>query len=111
MYHHFPDGNEQVAASAIEQSGTDIVDALGLLFDTSGSVAEGIRRFCNYYIHELESSDFARGCPLATVALETSGTANKIQRQTGTAFEGIISLVAHTLKAQDLRLHAVESAE
>lgn len=98
LYHHFPDGKEQVAAGAIEQSGHSIVHALREMIKTTGSLIDGIQRFCDYYIKELETSGYARGCPLATVALETSATENLVQQQTATAFEAIIAVVSDQLR-------------
>ncbi len=97
LYHHFPDGKEQIAAGAIEQSGYSIVHALREMIKTTGSLIDGIQRFCDYYIKELETSGYARGCPLATVALEISATENLVQQQTATAFEAIIAVVADQL--------------
>ncbi|GBE24112.1 MAG TPA: TetR/AcrR family transcriptional regulator [Actinobacteria bacterium] len=97
LYHHFPDGKEQIAAGAIEQSGHSIVYALREMIKTAGSLADGIQQFCDYYISELEASGYARGCPLATVALETSATENPVQQQTAAAFEAIIAVVADQL--------------
>jgi AcrR family transcriptional regulator len=97
LYHHFPDGKEQIAAGAIEQSGHSIVYALREMIKTTGSLADGIQQFCDYYINELEASGYARGCPLATVALETSATENPVQQQAAAAFETIIAVVADQL--------------
>jgi AcrR family transcriptional regulator len=100
LYHHFPDGKEQVAAGAIEQSGHAIVYALREMIKEAGTLVEGIRQFCDYYIRELEISDFARGCPLATVALETSATDNPVQQQTATAFDNIVAVVADQMSIE-----------
>ena len=102
LYHHFPDGKEQLAAGATAQSGQTIVHALREMIKSAGSAADGVRTFCDYYIKELETSGYARGCPLATVALETSATENPVQQQTATAFENIISVIADQLHDEGL---------
>lgn len=102
LYHHFPNGKEQLAAGAVTQSGQTIVHALREMIRTAGSVADGVRTFCDYYIKELETSGYARGCPLATVALETSATTNPVQQHTATAFDAIVSVVADQLSHENV---------
>jgi TetR/AcrR family transcriptional repressor of lmrAB and yxaGH operons len=100
LYHHFPGGKSQLAAQALHQSGQRIVTALERFVDEAGSVAVAVGRFCDHYVDELRSSDYRRGCPLATVALESGDLADDVHGELAAAMTGMIDLVARRIAAE-----------
>lgn len=70
LYFHFPDGKEQMAAEAIAGAGKLVAGALEALFDAGPRPRDGVHAMFEMLMLELERSDFKRGCPVATVALE-----------------------------------------
>ncbi|HEX6870955.1 MAG TPA: TetR/AcrR family transcriptional regulator [Micromonosporaceae bacterium] len=113
LYHHFPAGKAELAAASLRQSGAAILTWLEKLADERGTVAEAVRGFCDTYIAQLTSSDYRRGCPLATVALESADLPEIVQQEIGAAFRAMEDLLARRLAAQspsasDLRPLATE---
>ena len=49
-------------------------------------------------IEELRASDFQAGCPISTVALESSGTTNPLQAACSSAFHSIQAVIAEGFK-------------
>jgi TetR/AcrR family transcriptional repressor of lmrAB and yxaGH operons len=69
--HHFPGGKEQLAAEAIALSGAAYERMLrGAL--SGAHPADAVRSWAYAAAGALESSGWADGCPVATVALETA---------------------------------------
>lgn len=74
LYFHFPGGKEQLAAEAVAQSGRQLRDML------AAALARGdIDAVFDALANLLEESDFQRGCPIATVALDAASDSEKIR--------------------------------
>jgi TetR/AcrR family transcriptional repressor of lmrAB and yxaGH operons len=71
--HHFPGGKEQLAAEAVRLSGTAYQRLLAGALEHDHP-AEAVRAWSRVAAHQLEASEWADGCPVATVALETAHT-------------------------------------
>lgn len=97
LYHHFPGGKAELAASAIHHGGADMVARLRRLHERTGSVARSIEAFCDHYRESLEATGFVAGCPIATVALEGPSLDPTVRAQTGSEFGGLIGLLADAL--------------
>lgn len=81
LYFHFPGGKEQLALEALKASHEDIVGRLRAAFDAEGDdFRAGLRRFAGELAAQLEDSDYARGCPIATVVLESAGLPDSLRR-------------------------------
>lgn len=80
LYHYFPGGKEEIAATAIQESGSSFGEAIQDCIDTEGSVAKGFARFIREYALLFEESDFTKGCPIATVTLETASNSEILQQ-------------------------------
>jgi len=98
LYHHFPKGKEELSAAAITYSGTQMLAALKKLIDKSGNPIEGLYAFFDYYIDQLEESGFKKGCPLATVSLETASGVPMVQQACKKAFDDIQNLLQQNLQ-------------
>ena len=67
IYHHFPGGKEEIAASAIGNLGALVRELLESLF-ASMPVDRAVLAMFDYMAGRLEASDWADGCPIGTPA-------------------------------------------
>ncbi|MFD8158456.1 TetR/AcrR family transcriptional regulator [Streptomyces malaysiensis] len=79
LYFHFPGGKDQLVAESIRRAGRAIDDVMGGLVDSSASAAEFVDGMLRHLGDRLEESDWRKGCPVATVALETAATNDLLQ--------------------------------
>ncbi len=100
LYHHFPGGKSQLAAQSLHREGQRLVAGLQRFVDEADSVAAAVGRFCDYFAAELLSSDYRRGCPLATVALESGDLADDVHGELATAMTSMIDLVARCIAVE-----------
>ena len=72
LYHHFPGGKTELAVAAIDAA----VSALGARMDTllrrEADPVAALRAWLSGAQRQLERTGFAAGCPLGTVALEST---------------------------------------
>ncbi|MFF3842583.1 TetR/AcrR family transcriptional regulator [Streptomyces sp. NPDC001930] len=79
LYFHFPGGKDQLVGESVRRAGRTIGDALEDLADSSVSVAEFADAVLRHLGDRLEESGWRKGCPVATVALETAATNDPLQ--------------------------------
>src|ERR1700761_8729957 len=70
IYHHFPDGKDQLIAAAIELAGTRAVSLLDAL--DGASAAEIVDGFVAMWRVVLERSEFEAGCSVLAVTVSSS---------------------------------------
>lgn len=71
LYHYFPGGKEQLAATAVRVAGTMVADTLTEIASEAVSFPDFLSRYLYMLAGWLEDSDFQDGCPIATVLLES----------------------------------------
>ncbi|MBS7664245.1 TetR/AcrR family transcriptional regulator [Pseudomonas lalucatii] len=71
LYHHFPGGKAELAVAAIEHIGRRIDDLVARLFAQQPDPLQALHSWLQGALQQLQNSRFERGCPLATVALES----------------------------------------
>lgn len=98
VYFHFRGGKDELAEAAIERAAGGLGDGIEHLFATSASVAEAVDRICGAMAATLEATGFERGCPLATVALETVATSDRLAAACARGFEGWQASIARRLE-------------
>lgn len=97
FYHYFPGGKEQLAAAAME-TGAQAFDALiAQALHSSADVADCLAAIALDTARVLQSSDWERGCPVATTALETVFGSAQLQAVAREAFERWTGLVRDRL--------------
>ncbi|QKV77932.1 TetR/AcrR family transcriptional regulator [Amycolatopsis sp. Hca4] len=102
LYFHFPGGKEQLAAEAVRLSS----ERTGALFDAilrdAPDPATGIDRAIDALAGVLTESDFQRGCPLATVALDAAPASEPIRRACTDGYESWHVVLGDYLAGQGL---------
>jgi TetR/AcrR family transcriptional repressor of lmrAB and yxaGH operons len=86
-HHHFPGGKEQLGIAAIELGARAVVERIGLLLAKHETIPRAVKAWCKASAADLEQSDFRDGCPIATVALETSGDSAALSAACREAFD------------------------
>ncbi len=70
LYHHFPGGKAELGAAAMKAAGTGMAQALTECRGRTDTTADAVRAYGELLASWLENSNFVKGCPVATVALE-----------------------------------------
>jgi TetR/AcrR family transcriptional repressor of lmrAB and yxaGH operons len=78
LYFHFPGGKEELVALALEKSSESLSELLEQVLATAPTAELALEMIAGYFGSQLESSQFTKGCPLATVALEQSATSDAL---------------------------------
>ncbi len=73
FYFHFPGGKEQLAVEAVRASGELVAAVIESVLADTASPGAAVRAFATLQAAQLAGSDYTRGCPVATVALERAG--------------------------------------
>jgi AcrR family transcriptional regulator len=95
IYHHFPDGKDQLIAAAIEVAGAGAVELLDSL-DGAGA-AEIVDGFLAMWRVVLERSRFTEGC--SVLAVTVSADSPELLNRAGTIFRGWQSRLAELFVA------------
>lgn len=97
LYHHFPGGKNELAVVAIQTAVTHLRHTLAGLVATNQPPEAILIAWMNGAYQQLEKSLFERGCPLATVALESGAADIDIRAALSEAFQGIRGDIAAML--------------
>jgi TetR/AcrR family transcriptional repressor of lmrAB and yxaGH operons len=103
LYHHFPGGKTALAVAAIDAT----VDRLVRPLQNLGTVgpeqlAERLAQWLAGAGRQLASSGFERGCPLATVALESTAADTELRAALAAAFARLRDALQAALARQGL---------
>ena len=93
LYFHFPGGKQELAIAAMERSATQLRDAMAAILDSSDDVGEAIGRLVDALAAGLAGSQFADGCPIATVALETASESEAMRGAAQAAFDSWLEVL------------------
>ena len=78
LYHYFPEGKEQIASEAVVQSGKATAERIQNGLSGNSNPAKAIHDFILNVADHVESSGFAAGSPLTSVAMETATKSERI---------------------------------
>lgn len=102
LYFHFPGGKEQLAAEAVRLSGERTGALLQAVLDDAPDPATAIDRAVGALAAFLAESDFQRGCPLATVALDAAAASEPIREACVDGYASWHRILAGYLATQGL---------
>ena len=98
LYHHFPDGMEEVAEAALSASGAFVAEALREALHAAPSAGEGIVRFLDVVGGQTPEEQCA-GCPIAPTALESPIISPHLRAAAARCFDEQEGLIAARLRA------------
>jgi len=102
LYFHFPGGKEQLAAEAVRLSSERTGALLRAIVRDAPDVATAIDRVVDALANFLTESDFQRGCPLATVALDAAAESEPIREACADGYSAWHDILTDYLAAQGL---------
>jgi TetR/AcrR family transcriptional repressor of lmrAB and yxaGH operons len=96
VYHYFPGGKEQIGVEALARSG----DKIRRTIERAGDAPDLPAAINNYFVvnaERLRDSDYERGCPIATVCLETASDIEPIRQVCEAVFKSWQATLAQVL--------------
>ena len=90
LYHFFPGGKSALGAETVRRSGAKYGELLGAIIPPERDLVEGVRDFFATAAANHADSGYEDACPIATVALEMSGSDEDIRRACADVFAGWI---------------------
>lgn len=99
LYHHFPGGKTELTVAAIEFTVTQMLARLEKVLARSADPVDGLVAWMSGAQKMLNESAFECGCPLATVALESTADDTLIRAALTDAFTAIRARIAAALVA------------
>jgi TetR/AcrR family transcriptional regulator, lmrAB and yxaGH operons repressor len=110
LYHFFPGGKEHLGVEAVRMSGAGYCRLIAKIAAEAGSAAAAVQRMFDLSSEALERSDFADGCPIANVAVETANTHEALRHACSDVFHAWTSLTAEQLEADGLARDQAQEA-
>jgi TetR/AcrR family transcriptional regulator, lmrAB and yxaGH operons repressor len=98
LYHHFPNGKQELAAAVVESAGTEIERLLRQFLDSDSTVADIVDGWIDLLIAQL-ASDRRDGCPIEPIATESVNASSEVREASARAFAGWTAAVAERLRA------------
>jgi TetR/AcrR family transcriptional repressor of lmrAB and yxaGH operons len=102
LYFHFPGGKEQLAAEAVRLSGRRTGSLLEAILRDAPDAPTAIDRAVEALASFLTESDFQRGCPLATVALDAAAESEPIREACADGYSAWHEILRDYLAEQQL---------
>jgi TetR/AcrR family transcriptional repressor of lmrAB and yxaGH operons len=99
LYHHFPGGKAQLTVEAIGYTVQRTLTQLDKLFGGNPRPLDGLIKWFRVAEELLAETAFERGCPLATVALESTANDTSIREALAAGFESIRAGLSRGLQA------------
>ncbi len=108
LYHHFPQGKQQLAAAVVERSGAAIEQLLRRFLAGDLPVADIVDRWVDVLIGGL-AADGRDGCPIEPVATESVHASPVMREASARAFTGWCKAIEERLGAEDWPATEAES--
>lgn len=108
LYHHFPGGKGELAVAAIEHISQHIDSLFERLFVQQADPLQAMHHWLQGALQQLENSQFERGCPLATIALESGPEDVEIRAALQRSFKAVRQALSRQLQAHG---HSDEQAD
>jgi TetR/AcrR family transcriptional repressor of lmrAB and yxaGH operons len=108
LYHHFPGGKDQLVGEALATAGREVDGIVGELATKAATSRELVLGLLDALADRMVAAGYAKGCPVATVALEVAATNDDLQSICGGIYAGWQQALADALQADG---HAAAEAE
>lgn len=108
LYHHFPGGKAELAVAAVEATIARLCVSLDERM-AGGDPAAALMAWINGAQRRLEASGYEKGCPLATIALETTQDDVEIRAALGKGFAQIRTRIGAALAKAGYEARNAES--
>jgi len=102
LYFHFPGGKEQLAAEAVRLSSERTGALLEAILRDAPDAVTAIDRAVEALAGFLTESDFQRGCPLATVALDAAAESEPIREACADGYSSWHEILSNYLAEKQL---------
>lgn len=79
LYHHFPGGKDQLVAEALAVAGREVDEIVNDAGAKARDSRELVSALLNALADRMVAADYAKGCPIATVALDVAATNDALQ--------------------------------
>jgi TetR/AcrR family transcriptional regulator, lmrAB and yxaGH operons repressor len=99
LYHHFPEGKQELAAAVVDSVGADIERRLRELLDSGLPVADIVDGWIDLMASGL-AGDQRDGCPIEPIATESVNASPQVREASARAFGGWCLAVADRLRAE-----------
>jgi TetR/AcrR family transcriptional regulator, lmrAB and yxaGH operons repressor len=98
LYHHFPEGKQELAAAVVDSVGADIERHLREILDSGLPVADIVDGWIDLMASGL-AGDQRDGCPIEPIATESVNASPHVREASARAFGGWCLAVADRLRA------------
>ncbi|OMC43119.1 TetR family transcriptional regulator [Mycobacterium sp. IS-2888] len=98
LYHHFPQGKQQLAAAVVESEGTSIEQLLRRFLATGRPVADIVDRWLDLLAAGL-AGDHRDGCPIEPIATESVNASPLVREASARAFRGWCAAIEDRLRS------------
>lgn len=109
LYHHFPNGKEELTAAAISSAGERLEKQIEAAVAHHTDLFGVLQEFTDHLGQELEESGFQKGCPIATVVLEIAAENDRIQKVCSETYSRWQNLLQALLLKSGMEESRVES--
>jgi len=96
LYHHFPQGKQQLAAAVVDHTGAGIERLLRRFLASGLPVADIVDRWIDLLVDGL-SADRRDGCPIEPIATESVNASALVREASARAFSGWCSAIEERL--------------
>jgi TetR/AcrR family transcriptional regulator, lmrAB and yxaGH operons repressor len=99
LYHHFPQGKQQLAAAVVDAAGGDIERLLRRFLATGRPVADIVDRWIDLLVAGL-AGDQRDGCPIEPIATESVHASPLVRAASARAFAGWCAAIEERLRSE-----------
>ncbi|MGO9507954.1 MAG: TetR/AcrR family transcriptional regulator [Mycobacterium sp.] len=99
LYHHFPQGKQQLAAAVVDNAGAGIEQLLRRFLATDRPVADIVDRWIDLLTAGL-AGDQRDGCPIEPIATESVNASPEIRAASARAFRGWCLAIEERLRSE-----------
>jgi TetR/AcrR family transcriptional repressor of lmrAB and yxaGH operons len=98
LYHHFPQGKQQLAAAVVDAEGAGIEQLLRRFLATGRPVADIVDRWVDL-LETVLAGDLRDGCPIEPIATESVNSSPVVREASARVFKGWCVAIADRLRS------------